>query len=78
MKFRAPRARAWWLVTCWCRRIARSRFAEESPAASKWSVYQHYNTPDECRQVRSDITSGWLQDSPPDLWSDWDNFKSTS
>ena len=44
---------------------------------SKWSIYQRYNTPDECRQVRSDITSGWLQDSPPDFVQRFgNNFKS--
>ena len=48
------------------------------PPLSKWSIYQRYNTPDECRQVRSDITSGWLQDSPPDFVQRFvNNFKST-
>jgi hypothetical protein len=45
---------------------------------SKWSIYQRYNTPDECRQVVSDITSGWLQDSPPDFVQRFgNNFQST-
>jgi hypothetical protein len=48
------------------------------PPLSKWSIYQRYNTPDECRQFRSDITSGWLQDSPPDFVQRFgNNFKST-
>ena len=48
------------------------------PPLSKWSIYQRYNTLDECRQVRSDITSGWLQDSPPDFVQRFgNNFKST-
>jgi hypothetical protein len=48
------------------------------PPLSKWSIYQRYNTLDKCRQVRSDITSGWLQDSPPDFEQRFgDKFKST-
>ena len=47
------------------------------PPLSKWSIYQRYNTYDECRQVRSDIISGWLQDSPPDFVQRFgNNFKS--
>jgi hypothetical protein len=34
---------------------------------SKWSIYKRYNGPDKCRQARSDITDGLLQDAPPDF-----------
>jgi hypothetical protein len=48
------------------------------PPLSKWSVYQRYNTPDKCMEVRSDITSGWLQDTPPDFVERFgSSFKST-
>jgi hypothetical protein len=48
------------------------------PPLSKWSVYQRYNAPDECRQARSEITAGLLQDPPPDVVQRFgNNFQST-
>jgi hypothetical protein len=38
-----------------------------SLSLSKWSIYQRYNAPDECRWARSEITAGLLQDPPPDF-----------
>ena len=50
---------------------------KDLPPLSKWSIYHRYNTLDECRQVRSEITSGLLQDSPPDFLQRFgNNFKS--
>ncbi len=44
---------------------------------SKWSIYRRYNTPDECRLARLNISAGLLQDPPADFKQRFgDNFKS--
>jgi hypothetical protein len=44
---------------------------------SKWSIYQHYNAPDECYWARSNFATGLLQDPPPDFAERFgDNYRS--
>jgi len=64
-------------VAFWQDLKAKIRGSDVKYQLSKWSIYHCYNTLDECRQVRSNITSGLLQDSPPDFLQRFgNNFKS--
>ena len=46
--------------------------AHSLPPLSKWSIYKTFESADICTNFREDVTTGMLQDAPPDFVAHFD------